>query len=184
MSKSRRSASRWRYLLPAGVALGLFVLLGVGLTLKPADLPSPLVGKPAPTFSLPDLLAPDRLVTEAVWNGQVTLVNVWASWCVSCREEHEVLKQAAAGGARILGLNYKDERADALRWLETLGNPYLAVPFDADGRVGIDWGVYKVPESFVLDRQGRVRYKQLGAVTQRDWQEKIAPLMRALESES
>lgn len=177
----RRSA---RDFLPIVVAVGLMTLLGLGLTLRPDAIPSPLIGKPAPLFSLPSLTQPGQLITEGSLKGQVTLVNVWASWCVTCREEHELLKQVAAGGVRIVGLNYKDERAEALRWLETLGNPYQAVAFDSEGRAGIDWGVYKVPESFIVDRQGRVRYKHLGAITADAWRKTLAPLIQQLETES
>lgn len=180
----RKPAWRAGHFLPIAIALGLMVVLGMGLSLRPDEIPSPLIGKNAPAFSLPELTQPDRLVTESVWQGQVTLVNVWASWCVTCREEHEVLKQAAATGARILGLNYKDERAEALRWLEKLGNPYFAVAFDSEGRAGIDWGVYKVPESFIVDKQGRIRHKHLGAITVQDWRDTLAPLIARLESES
>ncbi|MGH8035070.1 MAG: DsbE family thiol:disulfide interchange protein, partial [Lysobacterales bacterium] len=141
-------------------------------------------GKPAPRFTLPNLLLPDQRVTETSLRGEVMLVNVWASWCVTCRDEHELLKQAAESGIKILGLNYKDERADALRWLQTLGNPYATIAFDFDGKTGIDWGVYKVPESFVVDKRGVVRYKHLGAITAKDWQGRLLPLIEQLRTES
>ncbi len=175
---------RWRYLVPAGVVALLVLLLAIGLTLRPEEIPSPLIGKPAPGFTLPNLLQPGASVSEQSLRGEVMLVNVWASWCVACREEHEVLKEAAAGGIKILGLDYKDESSEALRWLETLGNPYALVAFDAEGKAGIDWGVYKVPESFVVDKRGIVRYKHLGAITPRDWQQRLLPLIQQLQAES
>lgn len=175
---------RWRYIVPVGVVASLILLLAIGLTLKPEEIPSPLIGKPAPRFALPNLLAPGQSVTENSLRGEVILVNVWASWCVACRDEHELLKQAAESGIKILGLDYKDEREDALRWLQTLGNPYAVIAFDADGKAGIDWGVYKVPESFVVDKRGVVRYKHLGAITPRDWQNQLLPLIQQLQAES
>ncbi len=175
---------QWRYALPAGLVALLILLLAVGLTLKPDAIPSPLIGKPAPRFALPNLQFPDQLVTDEGLRGEVYLLNVWASWCVTCREEHDVLKQATATGVKIFGLDYKDERQEALRWLETLGNPYTVVGFDQEGKVGIDWGVYKVPESFVVDKRGVVRYKHLGAITLQDWQDRILPLILQLRAES
>ena len=175
---------RWRYLAPAGVVALLIALLAIGLTLRPEEIPSPLIGKPAPAFALPNLLSPEAQVSDRDLGGEVVLVNVWASWCVTCREEHELLKQASASGLKIIGLDYKDERDEALRWLETLGNPYTLVAFDAEGKAGIDWGVYKVPESFIVDKRGIVRHKHLGAITPRDWQQRLLPLIRQLQAES
>ncbi len=175
---------QWRYIAPAALVASLILLLAIGLTLKPEEIPSPLIGRPAPSFALPDLLRPEQSVTGNSLRGDVFLVNVWASWCVACRDEHELLKLAAESGIKILGLDYKDERADALRWLQTLGNPYALVAFDAEGKAGIDWGVYKVPESFVVDKRGVVRYKHLGAITPRDWQERLLPLIQQLRTES
>lgn len=174
---------RWRYLLPILLAAGLFAMFAVGLRLHPGDLPSPLIGKPAPAFTLPALLQPQQSVSQADWAGRVTLVNVWASWCITCKDEHAFLRKLAARGVYIIGIDYKDERAAALRWLETLGNPYAKVAFDGSGRVAIDWGVYKVPESYVLDKHGIIRYKQLGEITPAIWQQRIAPLMHKLEQQ-
>ncbi|GAB4363492.1 MAG: DsbE family thiol:disulfide interchange protein [Methylohalobius crimeensis] len=174
-----------KYILPLGLFIGLLILLGVGLTLNPREVPSPLVGKPAPGFQLTRLDAPDQPVSEEIFQGQVTLLNVWASWCTACRQEHPVLMDLARRGeVTLIGLNYKDSRAAAQSVLEHSGNPYRLSAFDADGKVGIDWGVYGVPETFVIDRHGIIRYKHIGPVTARIWEEKLAPLVRYLEKQS
>ncbi len=174
-----------RYLIPLGIFLALVVLLGVGLTLDPREVPSPFIGKPAPEFQLPRLHDPDKTIGPADMKGQVWLLNVWASWCVSCRAEHKVVNKLVQGGeVTVVGLNYKDEPADARAWLAALGNPYLASAMDRDGRVGIDWGVYGVPETFVVDRKGIIRYKHIGPITEQAVQEKILPLVRKLKGES
>lgn len=171
-----------RYLLPLAVFLVLVVFLGIGLTLDPREVPSPFIGKPAPAFTLPQVADPAKTLSPEDLKGQVYLFNVWASWCVSCREEHPVLLELARRRVvTVYGLNYKDERADAEAWLERFGNPYAASAFDADGRVGIDWGVYGVPETFVVDRQGIIRYKQTGPLTQEIVENKLLPLIRQLQ---
>lgn len=169
-----------RFLLPLAIVGGLLAILAIGLTLDPRKVPSPLIGKPVPTFALPLLTQPDRLFSDADLRGQVTLVNVWASWCVACREEHAQIKRLADEfGLRIVGLNYKDEPADAQAWLARFGNPYAAIPTDRHGRVGIDWGVYGVPETFVIDAAGIIRYKHIGPVTSQDITDHILPAVRA-----
>ncbi len=174
----------WRYLLPLGLFVGLVVLLGVGLKLDPREVPSPLIDKPAPAFSLPRLHQPAQTVGPADFKGRVWLLNVWASWCVSCRAEHPVLNQLARTGAvPLLGLNYKDQREDALQWLRERGDPYTVNAFDADGRVGIDWGVYGVPETFLIDKRGMIRYKHTGPLTPKVVQDEILPLVRKLNGE-
>jgi cytochrome c biogenesis protein CcmG, thiol:disulfide interchange protein DsbE len=179
------AVSKARYLIPFGIFAVLVVFLAIGLGLDPKVVPSPLIGKPAPEFSLPRLDDPQRHISNADMRGKVWLLNVWASWCVSCRAEHEVIKQLARmNEIEILGLNYKDDPADAARWLQALGDPYVASAMDQDGRVGIDWGVYGVPESFLVDQQGVIRYKQIGPVDQRALQEKILPLIRELKGKS
>lgn len=171
-----------RYGLPLLVFVGLAVLLWHGLGRDPKLVPSPLVGKPAPAFSLPSLRDPSRLVGTDDLRGQVALVNVWASWCTACRQEHPLLMRVAREeGVRIYGLNYKDRREDALRWLDDLGDPYVWSAHDLKGRVGIDWGVYGVPETFVIDRQGVIRYKHIGPIDEAAWRERIAPLLAELE---
>jgi cytochrome c biogenesis protein CcmG/thiol:disulfide interchange protein DsbE len=152
-----------RYLLPAALFIGLVVLLGVGLTRDPRHVPSPLIGKPAPAFDLPQLQQPEQRLRGADLKGGVSVINIWASWCVSCRAEHPLLKQVAAEpGVTLYGINYKDEREDALRWLKQFGDPYRASAFDHDGRSSIDWGVYGTPETFVVDAQGIIRHKHTG----------------------
>ncbi len=174
----------WRYLLPLGLFVGLVALLAVGLNLNPREVPSPFIGKPAPQFTLPRLHRPEATVSPADFRGQVWLLNVWASWCVSCRAEHPVLNGLARSGEVILvGLNYKDARNDALQWLAERGDPYTVVAVDADGRVGIDWGVYGVPETFVIDKRGIIRFKHTGPVTREVLRDEILPLIRELKKE-
>ena len=172
-----------RFLLPLALFAGLVGLLAVGLTLKPREVPSPLVGKPAPAFSLPLLHAPDQTLALQDLRDKVWLLNVWASWCVACREEHPVLVDLARSGAvPIYGLNYKDQRADALQWLQRFGNPYRQSVSDTAGLVGIDFGVYGVPETFVIDKAGVIRFKHIGPVTPGVLREKILPLVRQLDA--
>ncbi len=173
-----------KYLLPLGLFAALLILLGVGLTLNPREVPSPLVGRPAPTFTLPRLDDPETPFDSAErLRGRVSLFNVWASWCVACRQEHPFLMQLARQGVTIYGLDYKDTREAGLQWIERLGNPYRAVAFDTDGKVAIDWGVYGVPETFVIDKQGVIRYKHIGPITPKDWEEKLGPLVAYLEKQ-
>ena len=173
-----------RYLLPLGVFLVLVGFLAVGLRLNPREVPSPLINKSAPPFELPSLKKPDESIGLADLKKEVSLFNVWASWCVSCRHEHPLLVELSRQQLLpIYGLNYKDQREDALRWLRTLGDPYTASAFDHDGRVGIDWGVYGVPETFVVDHNGVIRHKHTGPITKRAWQETILPLIRELQAE-
>lgn len=169
------------------VALGLFlvllVFLGVGLTLNPREVPSPLIGKPAPAFRLPTVADAAKSIGTEDLRNQVSLLNVWASWCVSCRQEHPLLVELSRkGSVPIYGLNYKDTRPEALRWLSALGNPYVTSAFDEDGRVGIEWGVYGVPETFVVDREGIIRYKHTGPVTPEAWEKTLLPLIQKLQT--
>lgn len=174
--------SRARFILPLGVFAVLVVLLAVGLTLNPREVPSPLVGKAAPQFELPLLHAPDKTFSPKTMLGKVWMLNVWASWCVSCRHEHPLLMELARSGALpIYGLNYKDGRQDGIEWLNRYGDPYLLSAYDAKGAVGIDYGVYGVPESYVIDKRGVIRYKQIGIVTPEILRSKILPLVRELE---
>ena len=175
-----------RYLIPLGLFLVLAAFLAIGLNLKPREVPSPLVGKPAPAFALPLLPVAGEAKTAsfgpADMKGKVWLLNVWASWCVSCREEHPLLLAfAKTGQAPLVGLNYKDKDADAQRWLAQFGNPYVKSAVDADGRVGIDYGVYGVPETYVIDKAGMIRFKQIGPVTAEVLNERIVPLLRELQ---
>ena len=171
-----------RYLLPLGIFLVLVVFLGIGLGLNPRESPSPLIDKPAPAFELVQLHEPGKSLTTQDMQGKVWLLNVWASWCVSCREEHPVLVELAKTRVvPIVGLNYKDQRPEALRWLQQFGDPYVLSIVDGDGRVGINYGVYGVPETFVIDKAGVIRYKQIGPVTPKALQEKILPLVAKLQ---
>ncbi len=175
-----------RFLIPLALFLVLVVFLAVGLNRDPHEVPSPLVGKAAPAFSLPQLDSDATQVAKAFaprdMLGKVWLLNVWASWCVSCRQEHPVLLDFAKSGvAPLVGLDYKDTRTDARRWLVEMGNPYVLSAVDADGRVGIDYGVYGVPETYVIDKVGAIRFKQIGPVTPEVLQAKILPLIRELQ---
>jgi cytochrome c biogenesis protein CcmG/thiol:disulfide interchange protein DsbE len=179
-----------RFLIPLGLFLALAGLFWFVLNqmnrgdYNPRELPSALIDKPAPTFSLPNLHQPDQTIGTPNFIGQVSLFNVWASWCVSCRVEHPFFMELARRNeVPIYGLNYKDERADALRWLDQLGNPYVASAFDFEGRVGIDWGVYGVPETFVVDKAGKIRMRFPGPVTEEVWNRKFVPLIAQLRSE-
>jgi len=170
-----------RYLMPLALFVGLVVLLGVGLRLDPREVPSPLIGKAAPPFELPQLHHPQQHIANSDMKGKVWLLNVWASWCVACREEHEVLMDLAKSGAvPLVGLNYKDERRDGLNWLDTHGNPYWISAYDRDGRIGIDYGVYGVPETYVIDKKGVIRYKRIGVLTPELLRDKILPLVKEL----
>lgn len=170
-----------RGLVPLIVFAVMVGFLFVGLKLDPREVPSPLIDKPAPAFSLPRLDAPDAKLSPADLRGQVWLFNVWASWCVSCRQEHPLLVEfSRTHEVPIYGLNYKDDRAAALGWLEHRGNPYVTSVADMDGRVGIDFGVYGVPETFVIDQGGTIRYKQIGPLTPAVLEDTVLPLVRRL----
>lgn len=170
-----------RFLLPLGIFITLVLFLGIGLHLNPREIPSPFIGKPAPAFKLTQLHVPEQTISPQDMLGQVWLLNVWASWCVSCREEQPALMALAKQGVvPILGLDYKDEREDGIRWLNQFGNPYQLSAFDADGRVGIDYGVYGVPETFLIDKHGVIRLKHIGPLTPEIIAEKLLPLIKEL----
>jgi len=176
-----------RFLLPLVVCAVIGVFLYKGLDQDPRYVPSPLIDKPAPQFDLPDLYASDgaasaRFSPEQM-RGKVWLFNIWGTWCASCRVEHPVLVDLARQGiVDIVGLNYKDEETSAKQWLRELGNPYVAVPVDVDGRIGIDWGFYGAPETFVVDKRGIVRHKHIGPVTPAVLQETILPMVNELRA--
>ena len=175
------SASLRRF-LPLGLFLGLALMLGVGLTLKPREVPSPFIGKPAPAFTLPRLDDPARHLTPRELQGQVWVLNIWASWCAPCREEHPVLVSAAkAQQVPIVGMNYKDDPRNAQEWLLRLGDPYQVSLVDRDGRAAIDYGVYGVPETFVIDKAGVVRFKHIGPLTADVWRRDLLPLIQRLK---
>jgi cytochrome c biogenesis protein CcmG/thiol:disulfide interchange protein DsbE len=172
-----------RFALPLVVFVLMVGLLGYGLRLDPKKVPSPLIDKPAPAFTLAMLEAPTKQLSTADMAGQVWVLNVWASWCVSCRAEHEVITALARRNlVSVIGLNYKDESDDAIRWLEQLGNPYTVSVIDRDGRVGIDWGVYGVPETFIIGADGMIKYKHIGPVTRESLEQKILPMLKELLS--
>ena len=171
-----------RFLLPLGIFIVLLGFLAVGLRLNPREIPSPFIDKPAPVFKLVQLHETGKTLAKEDMQGKVWLLNVWASWCVSCREEHPVLLDLAKTNVvPIVGLNYKDQRNDALGWLRQFGDPYTLSISDTDGRVGIDYGVYGVPETFVIDKTGVIRYKQIGPVTPDALKNKILPLVARLQ---
>lgn len=173
-----------RYLIPLGVFVAIAVFLLIGLGLNPRLLPSPLIGKPMPQFSLPALDDPERHVGSEALFGDVAVVNVWASWCVSCRQEHPVLMALAREhGVPIYGINYKDPLADATTYLRRVGNPYVWSGHDLDGWAGIEWGVYATPETFVIDRTGTIRYKHIGPISMTLAQTELLPLIERLRSE-
>lgn len=173
-----------RFLLPLVIFLTVVGFLAVGLKLDPREVPSPLVGKSAPMFNLPRLDNPENTISPKDLLGQVWLFNVWASWCGACRDEHPVLVSLSKSAVvPIYGMNYKDTRPEAQQWLEQGGNPYIASAVDADGRVGIDYGVYGVPETYVIDKAGVIAYKQIGPVTEEVLRDKILPLVKRLQTQ-
>lgn len=167
-----------RYLLIIGVFVGLIVVFSIGLTRDPSELPSPFIGQAAPAFDLPTLKDPDRRLDNAALAGTLSLVNVWATWCVGCRQEHAFLMDlAATGRIPIFGINWRDNRNDALRWLDQYGDPYVMSGFDADGRAGIDWGVYGAPETFLIGPDGTVLHRHVSPLTEAVWQRDFVPLI-------
>jgi cytochrome c biogenesis protein CcmG/thiol:disulfide interchange protein DsbE len=170
-----------RYLIPLTVFAILVIFLAIGLGHDPREVPSPLINKPAPAFQLAQLEDPTRTFSASEMRGKVWLLNVWASWCAACRDEHPVLLDLSRSKTvPIYGLNYKDRREDGLAWLKEFGNPYLINASDSDGRVGIDYGVYGVPETYLIDRDGVIRFKQIGPVTPEVVETRILPLVKEL----
>lgn len=176
--------AKLRFILPALVIVVLIGLFSYGLTRDPSVIPSALIDKPAPEFAVPRLHQPDQLFTQNDLKGQVSVFNVWASWCVACRAEHPLVEELAARTqARVYGLNYKDERASALGWLARYGDPFAKSAYDLQGDVGFDWGVAAVPETFIVDRKGIVRFKQVGPIDRNKLEEVILPLITQLMDE-
>jgi cytochrome c biogenesis protein CcmG, thiol:disulfide interchange protein DsbE len=172
-----------RFLLPLAVFVVLVGFLGLGLKLNPREVPSPLIGRPTPDFSLPQLHDSQKVFSPKDITGKVWLLNVWASWCGGCKEEHPALMQLARSAeVPIYGLDYKDRREEALAWLRRMGNPYPITAVDESGRVGIDYGVYGVPETYVIDKSGVIRYKQIGPLDEETIRGKILPLVRELQN--
>ena len=171
-----------KFLIPLALFVVLIGFLAVGLNRDPHEVPSPLIDKPAPAFELVQLANPQKTFSPESMRGQVWVLNVWASWCVACREEHPVLvEMGKLQMAPIIGLDYKDKRGDAMAMLSRQGNPYLLSAFDADGRVGINYGVYGVPETYVIDKEGIIRFKHIGPITMDLLNRKIFPLLSELK---
>ena len=171
-----------RFLIPLGIFIVLVGFLAVGLNLNPREVPSPLVGKPAPDFRLALLSDPARQLSPADLRGKVWLFNVWASWCASCRQEHELLLDLAGQGVvPIYGMDYKDQPGDAQNVLNRYGNPYVETVVDLDGRAGINYGVYGVPETYLIDKHGIIRYKHTGPLTRDSLDKNILPLVKELQ---
>lgn len=170
-----------RFLLPLSLFIVLAGFLAYGLQLNPREVPSPLIDKAAPQFNVAQLHAADKQISPEDMKGKVWLLNVWASWCVSCRQEHPILVDLARRNiVPIIGLNYKDQREAGLGWLQQHGDPYLLSAYDLDGRIGIDYGVYGVPETFLIDKNGVIRYKHIGPVTEDALNNKILPKIKEL----
>jgi cytochrome c biogenesis protein CcmG, thiol:disulfide interchange protein DsbE len=172
-----------KFAIPLVLFVALVGFFAVGLMRDPREVPSPFIGKPAPAFQLAQLHQADQVFTPESMKGRVWLLNVWASWCVSCRVEHPLLVEMAKQRVvPIVGLNYKDKREDGIQWLQRFGNPYMLSAYDLDGKVGIDYGVYGVPETFVIDKQGVIRHKQIGPITRESLDKTILPLIRQLSA--
>ena len=170
-----------RLLVPLILFILLVAFLAIGLSRDPHEVPSPLIGKPAPNFEIGQLADPQKMFSPESMKGKVWMLNVWASWCVACREEHPLLIEfSKTKTLPIIGLDYKDQRADAMTMLSREGNPYTLSAFDGNGRVGIDYGVYGVPETYIIDKTGVIRYKNIGPITPEILKEKIAPLIAEL----
>lgn len=170
-----------RYLIPLAIFIVLVVFLAIGLGRDPREVPSPLINKPAPAFQLAQLKDPSKTFSSAEMRGKVWLLNVWASWCLACREEHSLLLELSRSNpVPIYGFNYKDRREDATLWLNELGDPYVLSVSDLDGRIAIDYGVYGAPETFLIDREGVIRFKHVGPLTRDVWNKKVQPLLLQL----
>ena len=173
-----------RFLIPLSLFAGIVGFLGMGLTLNPREVPSPLIGKPAPDFILPQVQDQQSTFSPRRLAGQVWLLNIWASWCGGCKQEHPLLMEVSQNGSvPIYGMDYKDRRIEALAWLAREGNPYPVSAMDETGRIGIDYGVYGVPETFVIDKQGVIRYKQIGPLDRETLDRTIMPLIKRLQQE-
>ena len=171
-----------RFLVPLGLFFVLVIFLAIGLSRDPREVPSPLVHKPAPEFKTAQLIEADKTFSPSDMKGQVWMLNVWASWCTACRVEHPLLVEISRSNlVPLIGLDYKDKPEDAVKFLEQQGNPYTLSALDLEGRVGIDYGVYGVPETFIIDKNGRIRHKQIGPITPEALQQVILPLIAELK---
>jgi len=182
--KNIKNKKIFKTMLPFILFLLIAGLLFRGLKLHPEKIPSPLIGKPVPNFNLPTLENTNQTVNEKIFLNHVTLLNVWATWCEICKYEHPFLLDLAQKEHIIIyGLNYRDDQDLAKKWLQDLGNPYQVVLFDPTGNAAIDWGVYGTPETFVIDKKGRIRYKQIGMIDRETWDNKLKAIVRQLEQE-
>ncbi len=173
----------WVYLLPLGLFAVLMLLFFFGLGLNPRLIPSPLIGQPTPAFSLPKLSNPSELIQHTDLKGEVSLLNIWATWCTSCRQEHPVLmKIAESKEVPIYGLYYKDVPEQGVVWLQNYGDPYRENAVDENGKVGIEWGAYGTPETFLIDREGIIRYKHVGPISWHDWEVTLLPMIHSLRN--
>lgn len=168
----------WRYVVPLVLFLGIGALFWRGLGMNPNYVPSALLGKPVPTFSLPSVKDPQATVSTETLAGKVSLVNVWGTWCVECRHEHGFLLELAKAGVPIYGLNVRDDRSAAITWLSTLGDPYVSSGFDPDNKAGIEWGVTGAPETFLIGSDGTILHKHISPLTPRIWQRDFLPLLK------
>jgi cytochrome c biogenesis protein CcmG/thiol:disulfide interchange protein DsbE len=168
----------WRYVVPLAIAMGIGVFFYLGLQQNPNYVPSPLVGKPAPTFSLPNVEDVAATVSSADLAGRFVLVNVWGTWCIECRHEHAFLLELARAGVPIFGLNVKDDRVAAGRWLAQLGDPYVGSGYDPEGKAAIDWGVTGAPETFLIGRDGTILHKHISPLTRLVWARDFVPVLR------
>lgn len=174
-----------RYLIPAILFAGLVGVFAVQLGEDPSVIPSPLIGKPAPTFALPSVENPEEMVNTADLKGRMYVLNAWGTWCPPCYQEHPTLVEIAKTSAvPLIGLNWKDELPKAQQWLQELGNPYEMTGFDADGKAGIDWGVYAAPETFLVDPQGVIIHKHIGPITMEVWQREFLPRIQEAQRTS
>lgn len=169
-----------RYIALIVVFVIMLAIFALGLERDPRKLPSVLIDKPAPEYELPRVKDPMSTVGSADYEGEMVLVNIWATWCAGCRQEHEYLVELAAREEiPIYGIDWRDQRQEAIKWLKQLGDPYVASAYDEDGRVGIDWGVYGAPETFLVGRDGNVLYKHIGPMDESVWQSKFLPIIEA-----
>jgi len=181
MQVTQNKKTGLRRFIPLIIFALLVILLAVGLTLNPRLVPSPFIDKAAPVFELP-MLYKQGTFSDRDFKGHITLLNVWASWCFACRQEHEAVTWLSRQGIRVIGFNYKDENNDAKDWLQQFGNPYETVVVDLDGRAGIDWGVYGAPETFLIDQNGIIRDKYIGPLNEQYISEKLLPMINKLKS--
>jgi cytochrome c biogenesis protein CcmG/thiol:disulfide interchange protein DsbE len=167
----------WRYAIPVVVLAVIGVFFYRGLSLNPEFVPSALIGKPMPSFELPAVIDADHKVSSGDIKGKVALLNVWGTWCIECRHEHGFLLELSREGVPIFGLNLRDDRPSAQRWLATLGNPYVGSAFDPDGAAAVDWGVTAAPETFLIGRDGKILFKHISPMTRQVWQRDFLPLI-------